>query len=261
MQIKRLGRYCFTVKISECRNNTDIGYTLVDFQVAGDNSQNSLGFSGLQGWPTDYYGRYSITVNPNDSVVLDLSYQNSNTWGTLELVSQSEAYSTSHPAEFNLISSSTAQITKKFKWEPTAFDVRCAPYIVAFKGSFINSGSYFQDDVTLMVFVRDQTTTNCTAGCGSILSVTDEIDSPDFDLSISPNPIQTEAVITLATNSGTETVNFIVFDVMGKQVRSQVITNQNQFTFYKNELPTGVYIYKVVSSGKTLKSGKLVLVD
>ena len=255
------GNYVLTIKINQCRDNVDIGYTLVDIQVSVAPFQSTPQFTGLTNWPTDYFGRYSITIGPNDSVDLDLTYGDAFANATYQLDAFSEAFNTGNSSSFTTVGSTSISTTKKFNWSPNTGNLRCAPYVVTFRGMSNVNGQIQTDDVTLMVFVRDQTTSNCSSVCGSILTVKNDLQQDDISVSISPNPVLNQAVISIKTDRVPEFITFSLYNILGEKVRVISCTSFNDIVFVKEDLPSGIYIFTIENGQSTLKSGKLVITE
>lgn len=82
--------------------------------------------------------------------------------------------------------------------------------------------------------------------------------TPSLQTTIYPNPFTTSATIEI--NSPLEWGKgcvFILYDTQGRQVRQLSIVN-SQLTIQRDNLPSGVYFYSVVSDGKTLSTGKII---
>jgi hypothetical protein len=50
-----------------------------------------------------------------------------------------------------------------------------------------------------------------------------------------------------------------VADVYGKIVYADVIPNKNAFEIHRNNLPAGIYFYKITGGGAIIATGKLVI--
>jgi hypothetical protein len=79
---------------------------------------------------------------------------------------------------------------------------------------------------------------------GSVASVT-----------IYPNPFNTQATIVISDASQFNHYQLEIYNVLGTEVMSTIITDQS--TVISN-LPTGVYLYKVIYNGKIIQSGQLI---
>jgi hypothetical protein len=76
---------------------------------------------------------------------------------------------------------------------------------------------------------------------------------PEKGLNVYPNPVKEFIVFDLPDISGSATV--IIFDMQGKKVLEQQLSGNKQIAV--NNLPKGMYVYKIISNGVTY-SGKLL---
>jgi uncharacterized protein RhaS with RHS repeats len=75
-------------------------------------------------------------------------------------------------------------------------------------------------------------------------------------IKVAPNPAQTHATLTW---SGVAEGNFVLRDMLGRAVLSEVLNAPNGTTQLDlSALPKGIYLWQVQSSGYT-KNGKLVV--
>jgi len=78
-------------------------------------------------------------------------------------------------------------------------------------------------------------------------------------LKVYPNPAKEQVTITyqLANSSGL----FELYDVTGRLVTSfDITTSSGQMTLSVADIPSGIYIYKLVSDGDSDKLGKLAVI-
>ncbi len=75
-----------------------------------------------------------------------------------------------------------------------------------------------------------------------------------------PNPVSTSATITVHSDviKNNSDLSFFVYDVVGQEVTSQRISSEST-VFDRQNLPKGVYFYKLQGSGHVLGSGKLIV--
>ena len=74
------------------------------------------------------------------------------------------------------------------------------------------------------------------------------------NLSAVPNPFTNSTKISF-TSSSNSTIFFTVKNVLGKTVfrkRIETKLGKNKIPFYKNNLPTGMYIYSIQDKKKTI---------
>ncbi len=77
------------------------------------------------------------------------------------------------------------------------------------------------------------------------------------NISIYPNPFTTQATIQLGAMY--KEVEFEVYNLTGKRVRNEHWEHINQFEFKRNQLPSGIYLFRLHSNGEVIGTGKLVL--
>lgn len=100
---------------------------------------------------------------------------------------------------------------------------------------------------------------------GKITLAVKESDVTVSNVSIVPSPMTTNATvnITLAENSSVTLgdLNFVMYDVTGKEVLKNTNINSSSFTIERGDLSAGTYMYKVTnkSNGNSLQSGKLII--
>lgn len=77
-----------------------------------------------------------------------------------------------------------------------------------------------------------------------------------FDFNVYPNPFN--ATTTIATNSSQiNTCNFKLHTTLGEEVLNEKLSKQSN-TFDTNSLPSGIYVYKIISNDKVIQSGRLI---
>jgi len=80
-----------------------------------------------------------------------------------------------------------------------------------------------------------------------------------FDLSIAPNPMNNVATIKVEGKT-LSTASLELFDLNGIQVRS-VLNQEQQFLVNRDDLSTGLYLFKIIEEGRLISSGKLMIAD
>lgn len=76
-------------------------------------------------------------------------------------------------------------------------------------------------------------------------------------VTIYPNPFSGSLNITINNISQMNKVELRMYNVLGEVVFTRSITNEST-TFMINDLPSGIYFYKVLDSSKVIQSGRLV---
>lgn len=80
---------------------------------------------------------------------------------------------------------------------------------------------------------------------------------PGLEIKIYPNPF-VEATIFELIGKEYKTVDITIFDLNGRLIRRDRFRG-NQFHFYRNLLPQGLFIYKLETEGQLIDSGKIMV--
>ena len=88
-----------------------------------------------------------------------------------------------------------------------------------------------------------------------------EIQSSGFKFQVSPNPFS--ETTTLKITNGKQIVNceLAVYNVVGEKINIETIRNSEGFVIHRSNLVQGIYFYKIISAGKIIGTGKLVVAD
>lgn len=81
--------------------------------------------------------------------------------------------------------------------------------------------------------------------------------APGIEIKVYPNPFM-ESVTIEIVGRVYDSVNLSVYDLMGRLVRLERNTG-NKFEFYRHQLPSGIYFYKLESEGQLINSGKILV--
>ena len=82
---------------------------------------------------------------------------------------------------------------------------------------------------------------------------------PNVEIKVYPNPFNAEATIEIqGFDPLSKTSNFQLFDALGRQIRSEKFEG-NQFLFERQELPTGIYFFKIENGGRLVGTGKFLV--
>ncbi|MES2574823.1 MAG: ice-binding family protein [Bacteroidota bacterium] len=88
-----------------------------------------------------------------------------------------------------------------------------------------------------------------TMGTGSFLK--------EQKVTIYPNPFQSFITIDISDNFEINNTQIILYDIFGKEVKKSTVTEKTN-TLEMSSLTSGVYLYKIISNGKIIQSGKLL---
>ena len=89
-----------------------------------------------------------------------------------------------------------------------------------------------------------------------VLDVENDI-SERIKLKVTPNPVSETAAFDLGDYDA-KRGSFVLLNVTGKLISQQQFTGNN-FTFERNEMPSGIYFFEIKDENVILKSGKLVV--
>jgi hypothetical protein len=78
-------------------------------------------------------------------------------------------------------------------------------------------------------------------------------------VSIYPNPFSETTTLRIANGNRTANYSLAVTDIYGKIIYSDAISNANEFEIHRNNLPGGMYFYKVTGGAIIIATGKLVI--
>lgn len=78
-----------------------------------------------------------------------------------------------------------------------------------------------------------------------------------FTIKMQPNPFNESTVFTVEGRELKE-LEFSVYDMMGRLIH-QELHQANSFTYYRNQMPAGLYIYRLESEGQLIDTGKMVI--
>lgn len=92
---------------------------------------------------------------------------------------------------------------------------------------------------------------------GSIVTGVNEVES-GRNVSVYPNPVSSKATISISGTTN-EQFSFVVYDMVGNLVRSYENLAAGSFTFDREGLQNGVYLYEVRGNDNSVKNGKIVL--
>jgi len=189
------------------------------------------------------------SIFPGDTVSFSLNYYDS-VGAPTTLAAYGEAFNLTTTPTFDTtnLGVSSAGV---FQWIPDSTAARNHPYIITFRGS---SGSplAIQNDMTIRVIViGEKQYCNLTA-----LPVFEVYAGPPI-IFIAPNPFSTYTKITLI---GSEKMRkFRLFDLLGREVGTDVSLMGSELTLNRGNLSNGLYIYEVSGTNKFYTTGKLIV--
>lgn len=138
-----------------------------------------------------------------------------------------------------------------------------------FSGTGVYNNTFFSDTAHTGTHYIGYTVINsnsCSATAYAMLYVSpctgvNEMDGNTISVSASPNPFFTNTFIQITNMNRISECELKLYSVLGSEVKANVIRSSNVFIVNRGSLAGGVYFYKVISSGKILGTGKLVVAD
>ncbi|MCF8275796.1 MAG: T9SS type A sorting domain-containing protein [Flavobacteriales bacterium] len=246
------GEYNFAMIVSEYRNSEFVGSVTVDFQVTVYPEDFTGIISGTSGWPTNASNDFAITVEPDQSIDLGLVYSDP-LQNSVEMEAFGEPFLFGNTASFNSDSSGSHYVANTFNWTPSQEDMRCAPYIVSFRGT---SSSNQSTDVSLLIYVHDQAT-QANPDCFVFAGIDEESDNQTRRASLYPNPIVESVSITFSDEHIFD-FTFEVFNASGALVYTQS-GSTNRTLILNEHFASGLYFYNVSFSDRKIEQGKVVV--
>lgn len=251
-----IGKFIVSVRITECRNNEKIGSVLLDIPiyVDGSSAYPDIVFPDATTWPQDITDNYIYSINPNDSIDLNVAVETN--IGTLDIEAYGEPFILPNNGVFTTDSLASDFVRKNFKWVPNASNIRCAPYIVTFRSK--TTTPEFNQDISLLIYLRDSLTTNCDVTCDFSVSNNNYL-KPKNDLTIAPNPFKSQTMITFNGRGDLSTSEFIIYSMSGRELLSIPILGAKELILFRNNLSPGIYLYSINNMGERSSSGKLII--
>ncbi|MCH8902438.1 MAG: T9SS type A sorting domain-containing protein [Bacteroidetes bacterium] len=100
---------------------------------------------------------------------------------------------------------------------------------------------------------------NYTDTCGVILSVDNQYIDFSLDVRIHPNPFTNSTSMFIPEQFISKTTYLSIFDLYGREIKRLDNITSPVLTLYKENLKSGLYIYKLIGNGGLLSTGKLVI--
>jgi len=246
------GEYNFAILVKEFRTGELVGSVVVDFQVAVLPEVFIGVLGGTNAWPTNNVGDLALTVQPNEAIDLNLNYADANA-DSVSLNAYGEPFLLGNTSAFDLDSASINHEARNFRWTPSISNVRCAPYIVSFRGT---SNGHLSTDVSLLIYVHDQSILS-DPDCMVFAGIGEEELDGSARVNFFPNPFSETASVTFSSENVFD-FTFEVFNGSGQLVHSE--SGSTQRTVELNEhFASGLYFYKASFSDGKIEQGKVVV--
>jgi hypothetical protein len=132
-------------------------------------------------------------------------------------------------------------------------------YSGAFYADSVSAGiqniayTYFNSDSCSAIVYAQIYVSTCTG--------VSEWNANSISVSISPNPFKEYTKMTLANlNNSNVKLEFLLFDVFGKEIKNFDV-DSNNILLSRENLPAGIYFYKIRDGQGAFASGKLIALD
>lgn len=248
------GEYQIAIRIREYRNCVLVGSTIVDQQILVSTPVSNTQWIGNSAWSVDSAGYYSYTIAPNTPISFNLAFVNSNTTVDLAAYSETISFGTASVTSFSNTPNKDSLI---YQWTPPSTAVRCAPYIVTFRGQSDYPIKLYKE-ISVAIYVRDNTIScdavldpSCFTSIASLQAVN------DFNTQLYPNPFQQSCTFHIETEKAVNQVQLSIFDALGRQVFSQQFQG-NTYEYDNQQLPAGWYIYQLELENGDRSIGKML---
>lgn len=108
------------------------------------------------------------------------------------------------------------------------------------------------------VAIASEGNNNTTATADDVATVDDAHLQTGLTVQVAPNPMQQQAIISL---EGADEVvyQFELYSITGQLVRTLAITGNTQTYLERENLPAGLYVYRVSAKGVPLQEGKIIM--
>ncbi|MEI6817414.1 MAG: T9SS type A sorting domain-containing protein [Bacteroidota bacterium] len=137
--------------------------------------------------------------------------------------------------------------------------------------SFVNIGNCFNDMSTDTIQIAGShctayyylddvcVSTDSTYAYNYIYTGTTEINHPTSSI-LSPNPFTTQATLTIQGLKNENNKTLSVYNLLGQEVQNIFVGKDKEVIIHRNNLPSGMYFYKLTDDSKTvLGMGKMVV--
>lgn len=137
-----------------------------------------------------------------------------------------------------------------------------------YSGIGVYAGAYYGDSVsqgTRTIYYTYYNSDSCSVTVSDAIFVStctgiNENNLADLKLNITPNPFRTNTIITIQSKNQFGNLQFVLFDVFGKELRNIKFESEN-LKLDRENMPVGIYLYKVIDQDGKYVSGKLVVAD
>ena len=81
----------------------------------------------------------------------------------------------------------------------------------------------------------------------------------EMGIQVSPNPFSAFTTIKVNGNKAKEKINFLMYDLTGKEIEVKCSISTQQIVIERGDLPNGIYFYKISQNNNIIGTGKLIV--
>lgn len=81
----------------------------------------------------------------------------------------------------------------------------------------------------------------------------------NYSINVSPNPFTTAAVIQINSDMKIKNARLKLFDLIGNEIRSLENIDENQIKIERENMTSGIYLYKLTEGNEIIAAGKLIV--
>ncbi|MFK7773067.1 MAG: T9SS type A sorting domain-containing protein, partial [Saprospiraceae bacterium] len=173
-------------------------------------------------------------------------------------------FSSSHPVEFEMTGNGLAIFKFNNIMLPDSNINEAASHgFVQFKISQeqdLPDGTIIENEASILFDFNEPIITNNvfhTIGDNFITVNTQKLFLPNIAVRTFPNPFDEEVNFEIE-GQPFQSIQLNVFDLTGRLIRTSTHTG-NQFSFFRNQLLSGMYVYTLVGDGAMISSGKITV--
>ncbi len=89
----------------------------------------------------------------------------------------------------------------------------------------------------------------------------DELNGQNNKIVCFPNPFSSQCTIAINSSQKINSWLLNIYDINGKLVRTETVSNSNELTVNKKELESGLYFYQGINKTEIIGSGKFIIIN
>lgn len=234
------GLYQFTMVVTECRKDVTFSSMSIDFMVIVTNNFSNTSFAGSYLADTNDRGNISYTLNPNDSLAVDLDP--GNLFDEIRLIDGANLASLNDSNEFKVTHTANAS--------------RCTPYLFIAEGTKGTINQY----LSILVNMVDSNSSNCDTLCKINSTGIFEVAKNNLKSVMVPNPFKDYTTLQLERDLPLSTIHQLtIYNTSGQAIRSKRIEEKNNIIIPRGKLTPGIYFYSINSENRIIGNGKFVV--